>query len=232
MTQYDDTNELIKMERRVSGDDDDNADNPDQWSKWCEAYKLPQPMQIEEFNKIDWDHVSKYDDTCLELGSKFLSKEELVSITRRHPHFKMCRPGPVNGIDEFYVDSIVQEVQLIRSRQRHYVVRWVGYPDEFNTVETKKTLEDTAIWVLHTRQDIFTASRSNGPTLLRRSIRNIRRSSTMTSWTEPFNSMCNLNEHLKAEQFMGRYLPQIGFYSLVFEFFSQLQSSTNDFSFL
>ncbi len=64
------------MERGVSGDDDDNAGNLDQWSKWCEAYKLPQPMQIEEFNRIDWNHVSKYESTCLEVGSNFLSKGE------------------------------------------------------------------------------------------------------------------------------------------------------------
>lgn len=61
----------------------------------------------------------------------------------------------------YYPDSIIQEVRLNGYRSCHYVVQWVGYESEFNTLEAKADLEETAVLDLFEHKDFATTSRSS-----------------------------------------------------------------------
>lgn len=117
------------------------------------------------------------------------------------------------------MDSIVDKVQLVDRRQDHFVVRWVGYEDVYNTVEPEARLLGTAVLMLYNRKDIYTASQSSG-VLLRRSKRNSNEIVMPISprlepvRNTPYMSTLHLlNEQLKREEISGRYFPEIGFYA-------------------
>jgi hypothetical protein len=108
----------------------------DQWTQECIKYGFPAPLSLQLFEMTDWRHVSKYNDLMLEEGYKFKTNDELSQLTRRHPKFTFCHPGPLFDDETktnnwYYADSVVQEVKL-RSQtgvKLYFVVRWVGYED-------------------------------------------------------------------------------------------------------
>lgn len=144
---YDDTdeaqNELIGMERGWVDASDGSliqgampkSKKLEIFQEACRISKLPPPLPFQTFEAMDWCHVSTFDRTELLRGHQFSTLIELAAIPRRHGKFPFCHPGPVADTvsgtrDWFYADSIVQEVKLIKSKQPHFVVRWVGYEDE------------------------------------------------------------------------------------------------------
>lgn len=232
---YDDSdegqNELIAMERGwlntfesvLSGRPMPKQKKFLMFQQQCKLSKLPTPLPFSTFEATDWTYVSTFDRKDLQPTEEFLTVTQLVSVPRRHGKFPYCHPGPVVDTisktrDWFYADSIVQEVKLMQQKKPSYVVRWIGYEDEYNTVECAKNLSDSAILTLYQRRDYATAARSNGAVLLRRSIRGMV-PSTLVGITRPIapqNEHCAramklLDDHLLVEVAADRYSKYIGF---------------------
>lgn len=83
-------------------------------------------------------------------------------------------------------------------------------------MESERALANTAILILHKYDDHYTGFRARGPTVLRRSLRNMETVhvpiyKTVVQNEQYVRAMYLLDEHLKVEQQAGRYLPEIGF---------------------
>ncbi|XP_037033018.1 uncharacterized protein LOC119072005 [Bradysia coprophila] len=95
-------NELIGMERSwVSnkiGPIKETKSNEEKFKfcqEVCRLSKLPPPLPLDIFEKIEWNYVKNFDTTKLTPGQKFQSATVLADIPRRHAKFLFCHPGPV-----------------------------------------------------------------------------------------------------------------------------------------
>lgn len=115
---------------------------------------------------------------------------------------------------------------LKKTKSPFFVVRWVGYEDEFNTLEPLDNVEQTSMYKLFTLPNIYTASRSMGGSVLRRSKRiNLQMESDMcvvpeatsvvraVGLTECDKAIAKLTYLLKLQENAGNYMEELGFCS-------------------
>lgn len=189
------------------------------WTELCEEIGFEPPIPLEEFKKTKWNHASTYTNEDLSHGL-LLPLADMKTVKRRW-NIPICHPGPMlddetNTEGWYYPDSILVEVKLLDDKDYSYIVRWVGYEDEYNTIETRQSLEDTAVLEIFEKRNCATASQG-GVGLLRRS----KRLSTQKQNVAKCSSMNSNNEHVSMLDTMltpeiqaNKYSPNIGFYSI------------------
>ncbi|XP_037049616.1 uncharacterized protein LOC119083909 [Bradysia coprophila] len=180
----------------------------------CELHHFQPPIHPDTFASIKYRHVRSFDEKKLKSG-KFLSSDELAKIPRQSKK-PFCRPGAEkkeDGDEWFLIDSIVQMVDVKKEAEPFFVVRWLGYEDDFNTLERKSNVEGTGVYDRFVHPNRFPACRLGG-CVLPKSKTVTRRLADVALPTESGNCMELLAE-LEKEIEGGRYSPRIGFYSNV-----------------
>jgi hypothetical protein len=58
-----------------------------------------------------------------------------VETPAHGPNFTMPPPDIIEGEAEYEVERIIKHRQFGRTKKRHYLIKWKGYPDSDNTWE-------------------------------------------------------------------------------------------------
>lgn len=116
----------------------DNDKRHSMCMKQCSEIGFESPLQLNEFEKMSWNDASLYSNSDVSDGPFMILAE--MKKEKRNWSFPFCHPGPMFDSETktngwYYPDKISQKVHLLNDNSSYYIVRWVGFEDEFNTLK-------------------------------------------------------------------------------------------------